>query len=65
MPNYINGNGYLVEPKNIKSLYEKTKIFLDDERVAKEAGEKSIELALKYDINIIGEQLINLYKEFL
>ncbi|NVM03481.1 MAG: glycosyltransferase family 4 protein [Candidatus Helarchaeota archaeon] len=65
LPNYINGNGYLVEPKNIKSLYEKTKIFLDDERVAKEAGEKSIELALKYDINIIGEQLINLYKEFL
>lgn len=65
LPNFIDKNGYVVEPLDYEDLYQKTKLILDDERLASEMGQQGREMAQQYDINILGEKLVNLYKEFL
>ncbi len=65
LPNFINKNGFVVKPLDIEDLYQKTKYLLEDGIVVKEMGEKGRELAQKYDINILGEKLLDLYKEFM
>ncbi|MHA1379008.1 MAG: glycosyltransferase family 4 protein [Candidatus Helarchaeota archaeon] len=65
LPYFVNKNGFIVEPLDVDSLYEKTKILLDDEKLSQQMGEKGREMAVKYDINILGEKLINIYKEYL
>ncbi|NVM03482.1 MAG: hypothetical protein HWN67_14230 [Candidatus Helarchaeota archaeon] len=62
---YIKNNRFVVTPENLEELHEKIKILLDDEQLTSEMGEKSRELAQQYDFKIVGEKLINLYKEFL
>ena len=58
-------NGFVVEPLDLEDLFQKTKLILDDEKLANEMGQKGRELTQKYDINVVGENLVNLYKEFL
>ena len=65
LPNFINKNGYIVEPINYDELYQKIKLIIDDEKLAEEMGQKGRELAKPYDINILGEKLMDLYREFL
>ncbi|MFX0142109.1 MAG: glycosyltransferase family 4 protein [Candidatus Hodarchaeota archaeon] len=65
LPHFIKNNGFIVKPLDLEDLYQKTKLLLDDEELAKEMGEKGRELAQTYDINVLGEKLVNLYREFL
>lgn len=65
LPEFIKGNGFVVDPGDLDALEEKIKILVNDPLLAEEMGSKGRELVKPYDINILGEQLINLYREFL
>lgn len=65
LPRFINGNGYVVEPDNPEELLERTQALLNDPAQAKEMGAKGPELVAQYDINVLGEKLLSIYREFL
>ena len=65
LPYFVNGNGFVVKPFDIEDLYQKVKIVLEDDKLRNEMGQKGRESAEKYDIKILGEDLINCYKKYL
>ena len=54
-----------MEPQNLEDLLEKTSLLLDDPQQAEEMGAKGPELAQQYDIQILGDKLMNIYREFI
>ncbi len=64
LPEFIQGNGFIVEPRDLEALHEKIKILLDNPSLREEMGSKGFELIKQYDINILGADLINLYREY-
>ena len=65
LPQFIQDNGFVVEPMDLEGLRDKIKLLIEDEQLAEEMGFKGLELVKKYDIGILGERLVNFYKEFL
>jgi len=64
LPNFIDGNGFIVESLNLKELENKIRILLNDPLLANQMGAKGPDLAKKFDIQILGEKLMNIYREF-
>lgn len=60
-PTFIDGNGFLVEPSNFEDLKEKILYLLENPEIAKEMGIKGRKLVEKYDIKILGKQLLDVY----
>lgn len=59
-------NGFLIEPGNSEMLADKILKLLKDDELRKNMGRKSLKIVKeKFDINIIDEQLSNIYEEFL
>ncbi len=65
LPEFIKGNGFVVEPMNLEELQNKIKTLLNDPALAEEMGLKGPDLVKQFDIHIIGEKLLNLYREYL
>jgi len=65
LPNFVNGNGFVVEPQDIEALQDKIQLLLDDPAMAADMGAKGPELVKQYDIQVLGEKLLNIYREFL
>ncbi len=65
LPEFINGNGFVVEPQNLEELQEKIQILLDDPSLANEMGAKGPDLVKQYDIQVLGEKLLDIYREYL
>ena len=65
LPNFIKGNGFIVDPMNLDQLSEKIKILLNDPALAEEMGSKGPALVKQFDIQVLGEKLLNIYREFL
>ena len=65
LPHFIRGNGFVVEPMDLEDLSKKIKILLDNPSLAEEMGAKGPDLVKKYDIQVLGEKLVNFYREFL
>ncbi len=65
LPKFINENGFIVEPMDIEGLQEKVKILLEDSTLAEEMGAKGPDLVKQFDIQVVGEKLLNIYREFL
>jgi glycosyltransferase involved in cell wall biosynthesis len=64
LPAFINGNGFVVEPNDHEDLCQKTQMILDDPALGDEMGTKGQELVKRYDINVLGEKLLNIYREY-
>ena len=65
LPNFINGNGFVVEPMNLEELKEKIQLLLNDPAMAAEMGAKGPDLVKQYDVQVLGEKLLNIYREFI
>jgi len=65
LPKFINGNGFVVDPQDLGALQEKIRFLLNDPATAAEMGAKGPELVKQYDIQVLGEKLLNIYREFL
>jgi len=65
LPKFVNGNGFVVEPQDLESLQDKIQLLLNDPAMAVEMGAKGPELVKQYDIQVLGEKLLNIYREFL
>ncbi|MHA1265246.1 MAG: glycosyltransferase family 4 protein [Candidatus Helarchaeota archaeon] len=65
LPEFVQGNGFTVEPLNLDILREKIQYLLENPKIASEMGEKGHELAKKFDIELLGEKLLNIYREYL
>lgn len=61
-PSFIQKNGYLVSPRDLGELKEKTLYLLDNPETAKEMGKKGRQMVTNYDIQLLGERLLNIYK---
>ena len=62
-PTFIDGTGFLVEPSNLEELKEKVLYILENPAAATEMGSKGRQLVEKYDINVLGNRLLNIYQE--
>ena len=65
LPEFIKGNGFVIEPSDLADLEDKMKLLLNDPSLAKDMGSKGPELVKRFDIQVLGEKLINIYREFL
>jgi glycosyltransferase involved in cell wall biosynthesis len=65
LPTFINGNGFIIEPMNLEELENKTRLLLNDSHLATEMGLKGPNLVKQFDIRIVGEKLLDLYKEYI
>lgn len=65
LPNFINGNGFIVEPMDLDALREKILNLLDDPALADEMGAKGPDLVKQYDVQVLGEKLLDIYREYL
>ncbi|MFX1293410.1 MAG: glycosyltransferase family 4 protein [Promethearchaeota archaeon] len=64
-PSFINGNGFLIEPFNLEELTEKVQYLLENPKIAQEMGNKGREIAAKFDIKVVGKQLLDKYCELI
>ncbi len=62
-PSFIDGNGFLVDPSDLEDLKTKIITLLDNPAMAKEMGIKGRDLVKKYDIKVLGKQLLDIYRE--
>jgi glycosyltransferase involved in cell wall biosynthesis len=59
-------NGFLIEPGDYRSLAEKIEFLAENQELRHQMGQKSYEIVKnKFDINIIAQELKNLYNEIL
>lgn len=65
LPKFVDGNGFVVEPQDLEALQDKIQLLLDDPALAADMGAKGPELVKQYDIQVLGEKLLNIYREFL
>ena len=65
LPKFIDGNGFIVEPMNFEDLREKIHLLLNDPVLAAEMGAKGPALVKQYDISVLGEKLLDIYREYL
>ncbi|MCK9467713.1 MAG: glycosyltransferase family 4 protein [Candidatus Absconditabacterales bacterium] len=58
-----NYNGFLVNPHNIDEIMEKINILIQNEEIRKKFIKNGFETVKNYDINLIADKYINIYKE--
>jgi len=65
LPHFVDRNGFVVEPQDLDALQDKISLLLNDPALATEMGAKGPDLVQQYDIQVLGEKLLDIYREFL
>lgn len=65
LPKFVDGNGFVVEPMDLNALQSRIQTLLENPTMAEEMGAKGPDLVQQFDINVLGEKLLNIYREYL